>query len=238
MHRTRLHRLFLPLLSAALLLVACTGTVDTVRAAAEEKLRQTLARQFGRQLSATLDVIVQGLGAAGGFLDNPLVRVLLPPPVGLVIDVARDFHQNPRAALLETLMNRAAEQAIPGAGPILRTMLGDMGRSDMQSLFEAGRTATTDHLRATAASAVHDALLPVISENLAANGAIAIYGELLKAHEWAVLIADIPATAQAVAAEDLGEYVTARAVDGLFRTLGDKELLIREGIADLAPNEW
>src|SRR5690606_6309597 len=121
------------------------------------------------------------------------------------------FHQNPRAALLETLMNRAAEQAIPGAGP----MLGDMGRSDMQSLFEAGRTATTDHLRATAASAVHDALLPVISENLAANGAIAIYGELLKAHEWAVLIADIPATAQAVAAEDLGEYVTARAVDGL-----------------------
>jgi len=151
-----------------------------------------------------------------------------------VIDVARDFKQNPRAALLETVMNRAAEQAIPGAGPILQAVLADMDKADMQGLFDAGKTATTDHLKEKAGSAVREALLPVISEKLAAGGAEEIYGELLKAHQATTLIAGTPDDAPPpVAPEDLDDYVTDRAVDGLFRALGDREALIREGIANL-----
>ena len=190
MHRTP-HR-FAVLLAAALLLTACTNTLDNLKVAAGDPLRTTLAHHFTRQFGKGIGAVIQGLAAEGGFLDNPLVRVLLPPPVGLVIDVTRDFQQNPRAALLETLMNRAAEQAIPGAGPILQTVLADMDKTDMQALFNAGRTATTDHLRQKAGGAVREALLPVISEKLAAGGAVEIYGELLKAHQAATLIAGTP----------------------------------------------
>src|SRR5690606_40846793 len=107
------------LLAAALLLTACANTVDNLKVAASDTLRNTLAFHFSRQFGKSIGVVIQGLAAEGGFLDNPLVRVLLPPPVGLVIDVARDSKQNPRAAPLETVLNRAAEQAIPGAGPVL-----------------------------------------------------------------------------------------------------------------------
>ncbi|MDY0069574.1 MAG: DUF4197 domain-containing protein [Porticoccaceae bacterium] len=232
MHRTP-HRLAV-LLAAALLLTACANTVDNLKVAAGDTLRNTLAFHFSRQFGKSIGVVIQGLAAEGGFLDNPLVRVLLPPPVGLVIDVARDFKQNPRAALLETVMNRAAEQAIPGAGPILQAVLADMDKADMQGLFDAGKTATTDHLKEKAGSAVREALLPVISEKLAAGGAVEIYGELLKAHQATTLIAGTPDDAPPpVAPEDLDDYVTDRAVDGLFRALGDREALIREGIANL-----
>ena len=61
-----------------------------------------------------------------------------------------------------------------------------------------------------------------------------IYGELLKAHQAATLIAGTPEDSpDPVAAEDLDAYVTDRAVEGLFRALGDRETLIRDGIANL-----
>ena len=44
------------------------------------------------------------------------MRVLLPPPLGLVIDVARDLNDKPEAALLEIMINRAAEKCHSGGG--------------------------------------------------------------------------------------------------------------------------
>ncbi len=232
MPRTTLR--LLPLLAAALLLAACAGSVDNMKLATEAKLRQTLTSHFTRQFGRGITTVVQGLAVEGGFLDNPLVRILLPPPMGLVIDVARDFHHNPRAALLETLMNRAAENAVPGAAPILQAVLATLDSGDRQSLFEAGKTAATDHLRAVAGEAVHQALLPVIAENLVESGAVKLHGELLRAHQAAGLLGgDLSGDEPWVAEGELDEYVTARTVDGLFRLIGNREALVRDGIASL-----
>lgn len=227
------YRLVIILLTAVML-TACVNTMDNMKLAAQEKFRQTLAYHFTRQFGKGIGVVIEGLAVQGGFLDNPLVRILLPPPVGLVIDVARDFQQNPRAVLLESLMNHAAEQAIPGAGPILQTLITEISQGDSQNLFAAGKTAATDYLREKAGGAVYDALLPVVSEDLAASGALEIYGELLKAHETAAIITGIPeGETPPVAVDELDDYVTRKTVDGLFRMLGDRETLIRDGITSI-----
>lgn len=224
----------LSLLAAVLLLAGCVTTLDEVKQGAQQALRNALAFHFKRQFMSGVELVTQGLAGEGGYLDNPLVRILLPPPVGLVIDVARDLHRNPGAALLETLMNRAAEQAVPVAGPILQAVLRDMDTADAQDLLAAGQTATTDYLRARAGHAVHEALRPVVSEKLAQSGAVALYEDLLHDREIAVLVAGLPARAASpVAPGALDDYVTGRAVDGLFRTLEQREDLIRESIAQL-----
>ena len=228
-----IYRLVLSLVTA-LLLTACVNTVDNMKLAAQEKFRQTLAYHFTRQFGKGIGVVVQGLAAQGSFLDNPLVRILLPPPVGLVIDVARDFQQNPRAVLLESLMNHAAEQAVPGAGPILQTLITEISAGDSTNLFAAGKTAATDYLREKAGGAVYDALLPVVAQDLAASGAVEIYAELLKAHEATALVTGMAdGEAPPVAADELDDYVTRKTVDGLFRMLGDRETLIRDGISNM-----
>ncbi|TNE81661.1 MAG: DUF4197 family protein, partial [Gammaproteobacteria bacterium] len=100
------------ILAACLMLAACTSSLEGLQQYAQDKLQQSVAAEFGRQLGRGINAVVTELGAEGGYLDDPLVRILLPPPLGMVIGVARDLHANPEAAALEILMNRAAEQAI------------------------------------------------------------------------------------------------------------------------------
>ncbi len=222
----------LHLLAANLLLVGCAGGLDNVKHGAQQAFRNTLAVHFSRQFFVGVDLVIQALAAEGGYLDNPLVRILLPPPVGLVIDVARDLHRNPKAALLETLINRAAEHAVPGAGPILQSVLREMDQADARGLFAAGRTATTDYLREKAGGAVHNALQPMISERLEMNGAVELYEELLQDPDIAALAAGAPhSTLPPVTPNNLDDYVTRKAVDGLFKMLEQRESSIRESIS-------
>jgi hypothetical protein len=259
-----------------------------VAMAAQEKLQRTLANQFMRKLGDGVDRVVGGLSAAGGYLDNPLVQILLPPPMGVVLAVARDLHADPKATALEHLMNHAAEAAIPGAGPILRAAVRGITPADAQTLLQGGTTAASDYLVERTRGALLEALSPVIAENLAKSGAQEVYESALKAYELQkrvaltseeVLRASVP---EAIAAEiavpqprhpletvaevllppalpdvvteagripgaeaaamilaheppqDLGEYVTGKAIDGLFSALGQHERLIRRELQAMA----
>jgi hypothetical protein len=225
----------IPLLAASLLLAACAGTLANVQHGAQTALHNTLAFHFNRRFADAVGTVIRGLAMEGGYLDNPLVRILLPPPVGLVIDVARDLHHDPRAALLETLMNRAAEHAVPVAGPVLQAVLRDMDKTHPQGLFAAGKTATTEYLREKAGGAVQDALLPVVAAKLAENGAVAVYEQLLADEGIAALVTDTPESmVTPVSPGNLDRYVTEMAVDGLFKTLAQHEVQVRESVNRLA----
>jgi hypothetical protein len=185
----------------------------------------------------------------GGFLDDPLVRILLPPPLGLAIGIAKDLQQNPEAVLLETLLNQAAETTIPVAGPILKNIVMNMDEPNLESLLDAGNTAATDYLKEKGGAVVQEVLLPAITEELHLNGAVELYGKLLKARETVdqvtETVADVQqqietaqqqietvqhqaAALQTVTQEQLGQYVAEQAMSGLFKKVADEELSIRE----------
>jgi hypothetical protein len=272
-------------LLCVLLLSSCSpGGVSqmphNVAMAAQEKLQRTLANQFMKKLGEGVDRVVGGLSVAGGFLDNPLVRVLLPPPMGLVLAVARDLHADPKATALEHLMNHAAEAAIPGAGPILRAAVRGITPADAQALLQGDTTAASDFLMERTRGALLEALSPVVAESLQKSGATEVYAGALRAYELQKSIAlaseealrgsvpqgiaeivvpqprhpldsmaevllpaalpdVITATGTIPGAEaaamilahqpppDLGEYVTGKAVEGLFGALAQQERLIR-----------
>ncbi|POP54201.1 hypothetical protein C0068_02735 [Zhongshania marina] len=213
--------------------------VNDMSLAAQAKFQQILANKFAQKLAAGIDLVVEQLTVEGGFLDDPLVRILLPPPVGLVIDVARDFNDNPQAALLETLMNRAAENAIPVAGPILKTVLANMNADTLQTLVNSPRSAATDVLIAEGGEEVQQALLPLVTQSLTENGAIKIYSDLMQVYsnidaaENAVANSNEQAVVESVSPDALGEYVVKQAVGGLFKKVAAKELAVRESLDDM-----
>ena len=227
------------LVLATLLSSGCASMVNDMSLASQAKLQQILANKFAQKLEAGIDLVVEQLTVDGGFLDDPLVRILLPPPVGLVIDVARDFNDNPQAALLETLMNRAAENAIPVVGPILKSVLANMNADTLQTLVNSPRSAATDVLIAEGGEEVQQALLPLVTQSLTENGAIKIYSDLMQVYsnidaaENAVANSNEQAVVESVSPDALGEYVVKQAVGGLFKKVAAKELAVRESLDDM-----
>jgi hypothetical protein len=200
--------------------------------AAQQQLQRMLAAQFTRRFTDGIDYVVGTLQQTGGFLDNPLVRILLPPPMGLVLGIVRDVREAPDAALLEVLMNRAAEAAIPGAGPILKSTLTSLAMGEMEAVLAGGRSAATELLETRTRTALQEALAPVIAETLADSGADEVYERMLQLYEIkrgveTGVLMDEPQ-------RDLGAYVTERAVDGVFTRLAREEQRVRDELDRLA----
>ncbi|MFP5506001.1 MAG: DUF4197 domain-containing protein [Gammaproteobacteria bacterium] len=233
---------------AALLLTGCTGGLDTLQQdltrTAQEQLLKTLAGHYTRALGDGVGAVVDTLSRPGGYLDNPLIRILLPPPVLLALDIARELHTDPETPLLDVLVNHAAEQAIPGAAPILRAAIDQITPGEARTLLEAGTTAGTEYLKAQTLGALREALNPQIAAALEANGALQAYISLAKppasptlpttlppAERPADLVADsLPEHTAQPAAPTLEDYVTEQAIDGLFKALAEEEARIRAEI--------
>ena len=226
-------------LIAVLFLSSCTpGGLQTLQddltRAAQEQLKSTLATHFKTEMGKGLDTVISGLAQAGGYLDNPLVRILLPPPLGLAIGIAHDLSIDPQATLLETLINQAAEQAIPGAAPILQTALSQITPTQARVLLDGANTAGTEHLKAQTLETLQTVLTPIITEKLGVNGAQQVYSELLTAQQSQY---GPPRPEEVAAASaptpDLGQYVTQQAVTGMFDMLGTREASIREDLRSI-----
>lgn len=220
-----------------LLTAACGSMLDGMQQAVGSRVQQMLAKSFGEKLLAGVDWVIDGLAQEGGFLNDPLVRILMPPPLGLIVGVAQDLRADPQAALLETLMNRAAENAIPVAGPLLKEVVMNMDSATLVSLVDAPKGTATEYLKEKGGAVIQQALLPAVSKNLQENGAVKLYGELLQAHKEANVAASAVETAtgemavvESVAPEQLGHYVAEQAVGGLFKKMAVKELAIRDEI--------
>lgn len=236
----------------AFLLSSCTAPdyeamqAHMAKVAAAEA-RQRLASAFFRQFNVGVDSVLAGLAAEGGFLDNPLVKILLPPPLGLLVDVGQAFHNDPQAALLDTLLNQAATNAVPGASGILKAAVQDIVLSgDAEQLFY-GNISVSDYLKEQTGQRLQKRLKPAVRNALANNGADKLYRELsgmaaivngmgdeLDETQTVSFWEDGAATAEEVASVPPGkldDYVTAKAVDGIFKALAAKEAQLREQMA-------
>lgn len=228
----------------SMVLSSCSSFVDSAKLTTQVTFQQFLANQFGQQLEKGIDSVIEQLTMKGGYLDDPLVRILLPPPLGLVIGIARGLQENPQATILETLINQAAENTIPVAGPILKNIVTNMTTPTLENLMTAGNTAATDYLKERSGVLMQSVLLPVITEELHVNGAIELYGKFLEAKEIAEQIPATQAddnplsdtfehpasTVEMVTPELLGNYVAEQAMSGLFKKVAAKELSIRKSV--------
>lgn len=237
-------RRFNLLILVSLIFCSCTSFVDGVKDTAQFQVKYFLSTRFSQLLEKGIDTVIDQLAQKGGFLDDPLVRIMLPPPIGLAIGIARNLQKDPQAKLLEVLINQAAENTIPVAGPILKNIIKDMNTFSIKELIDSGDKAVTAYLKEEGGKAINEVLLPAVTKELHLNGAIELYGKLLKAREKAEEMAlkaeevknKIETAKQKasdikdVTPEELGQYVADQAMSGLFKKVADKELEIRESL--------
>ncbi|MCP5152394.1 MAG: DUF4197 domain-containing protein [Chromatiales bacterium] len=163
---------------------------------------------------------VSELGRGDGFLGNPSVRIPIPESLRPVEKALRTFGQGRYADELVTTMNRAAEGAVPQAGPILGDAIREMTVEDAQRILSGPDDAATQYFRKVGDKRLTAALRPLVEQATSRAGVTAAYkGAIGKAGPAAGLLAQ--------QAPDLDGYVTDKALDGLFAMIAAEEKRIR-----------
>jgi hypothetical protein len=160
------------------------------------------------------------LGKSGGFLDNPKVRIPLP---GVLNDAAKLLEftgQKQRVDDLITAMNRAAEAAVPQAQALLIGAVKAMGVDDARKILSGGENSVTQFFAGKTRDPLGIKFLPIVTR---ATEKVALAD---KYNAVAGKAANLGLMDRKDA--NVQQYVTTKALDGLYLMIGEEEKKIRQ----------
>lgn len=202
----------------ALLLPSC----DTLKQALSEPttaeigsgLKQAL--EFGINEGATL------LSKRDGYFKSPY-KILLPEEARRVTNRLKII---PGFSDLENVivekLNHAAEDAAKSAAPIFVNAINEMTFDDALGILMGPQNAATQYLNSKTYTPLYQKFQPVIVTSLNKFNAIEYWADAINAYNKIPLVEKVN--------PKLDEYVTGKALDGLFAMVAQKELAIRTDI--------
>jgi hypothetical protein len=177
-------------------------------------------------LSQGIDTAVAQLGAHNGFLNDPKVSIPLPPVLEKADRALRMVGMGGDADTLKATMNHAAEAAVADAKPVFKRALQHMTVEDAKRVLTGGDDAGTQYFRNATSTELSAQFKPVVARETAKLKLASRYDEY----------AGKAASLGLISAQDanLNDYVTAKALDGLFSRIADEERAIRKDPLDQA----
>jgi hypothetical protein len=159
------------------------------------------------------------LGRPDGFLKNDKVRIPLPDSLKKAESVLKVMGQGKRVDELKTSMNRAAEAAVPEAKTLLVDAIKNMSVEDAKGVLTGGEDAATQYFRKVSGAKLHDRFLPIVGKTVNRYQLSAQYDRIAGTASQAGLIGKEQS--------NMAEYVTNKALDGLFLMIAEEEKAIR-----------
>lgn len=170
-------------------------------------------------LNKGTDSAIGKLGKTDGFLGNPQVRIPLPDSLQRADKMLNRLGMGKYTQDLQVSMNRAAEMAVPEARTLLVKAIKDMSVKDAKNILTGGDTAATEYFRSKTSADLTARFLPIVTEATRKVQLAQKYDEVAgKASGLGLLNKD-----QA----NLEQYVTQKALDGLFLMMAEEEKAIR-----------
>ena len=207
-------RAFLTFLTC-LLLAASAHALDLADISGKDAnggLKEALTQGAGKAVDL--------LGKKDGFLANPKVKIPLPESVQKVEGLLRGLGMGKKADELVTAMNRAAEAAVPEAKTLLVNSIKQMSVEDAKGILTGGDDAATQYFRRTTSAPLTEIFKPMVKTAMAKVQVAKKYEQLAgKASSYGL-----------VREEDaqLENYVTKKALDGLYLMIAEEEKAIRK----------
>jgi hypothetical protein len=183
-------------------------------------------------LAKGLQQAVAKLGNEGGFLTNLNVKIPMPEQLRKVESALRAMNQDKLADDFVATMNHAAEQAVPEAGTVFADTLRQMTIEDAKSILSGPDDAATQYFRTTTQTDLYAKFYPIVQQATAKTGVTAAYKNLMAKANVAQGLGRVgSALGGSLLGEDslnLDEYVTNKAMDGLFKMVAEEEKQIRQ----------
>ena len=189
-------------------------------------------------LTIATDTAVSIVSKVDGYYKDEIIKILLPPEADIIVDNLNNpllqglgFDQ-----LIEDVIfkiNRAAEDAATEAAPIFWGAITEITITDGYNILHGEDTAATHFLREHTFSELHQLFAPKMQNSLNKD----IVAGVSAQETWSTLTGQYNTIANSIVGQlaglepvntNLGEWVTTKALDGLFVKIADEEKAIRE----------
>lgn len=170
-------------------------------------------------LKVGTQAVVKRLGKEGGFNLDPAIRIPLPGPIARADSALKTFGMGSLTADLETRMNRAAELAAPKAGALFVSAIQKMTVTDAQAILTGPQDSATQYLRKAMGPQLAKEIQPIIAQSLSEAGAVKAYDAVTSSYAKLPLAASLKT--------NMNDYVTNKALDGIFYYVAQEEAAIR-----------
>lgn len=168
------------------------------------------------------------LGRTDGFLGNPKVKIPLPGAMEKAEGLMRGLGMGKQADELITAMNRAAEAAVPEAKVLLVNAVKEMSIDDAKGILTGGKDAGTKYFKRKTEGPLGEKFLPIVQKAIEKVELKKTYEKFAKKGAQFGLVKEKDA--------QLENYVTEKALDGLYLMIAEEEKAIRENPVGAAGN--
>jgi len=217
------------------------GQLDGLLKKASEKIKAKSAAasssKSGSILASNLDVAsglkealqkgvskqVTKLTAVDGFYQNEAVKILFPEELQKVDKTLRSIGMSSLADEGIKVLNRAAEDAVKEATPIFVNAITTMKIADAKNILLGADNAATSYLQTSTSTTLYSKFSPVIQQSLEKVGADKIWANIISKYNKVPLVTKVN--------PDLKDYVTNKAMEGVFTMISVEEKDIRTNIA-------
>ncbi|MFT5661765.1 MAG: uncharacterized membrane protein YheB (UPF0754 family) [Sulfurimonas sp.] len=193
-------------------------------------------------LKQGVDYAVKELSKEDGYLNNASVKIPLPDGLSNTESMIRKMGGDKMADDFIDSMNEAAAKAAVKATPIFVNAIDKMSIDDAKKILASNENAATDYFKTHTTDDLKKMMKPIIEESMAENNVASYYDTLNEYYDSTVKtmvenesIRDMAKNfgmeqymPKGTTDEQLDDYVTRNAIDGLFKMIALKEAEIRK----------
>ena len=250
-------RIVLPLLGLVLLLggVTLSGCDKLNEVVSQLGLsNEDIVKGLRTALDSSANASSLAASKLNGFLMNELIKIAAPPEVVDLKSALDNVAANPLANVafiavakgsansflsnsmddLVASINHAAEKGSEQAYPIFKKAITEMTITDGLKILQGGKTSATDYLREKTykdlVAAFAEPIRSVVESGEVSRLWKPVAEKYNKVGPWVSgkSLAGYTFTGPEHVNEDLSEYITEKAMDGLFKLVAQEEAAIRE----------
>ena len=162
------------------------------------------------------------LSAVNGYFGNASVKILFPPQAQKAEKTLRQLGLGKLCDNVILSLNRAAEDAAKQAKPIFLNALKQMSIKDVTNILLGSQDAATQYFKNATTNQLTLSFKPVIEVSLNKVGATKYYSDAANEYNKVPFVRKMN--------PDISDYVTQKAIDGLFFEIALEELNIRKNL--------
>lgn len=182
----------------------------------------TVVKGLKEALAKGTERAVTQVARPDGYFGNQLIKIMLPARVQTAADILATLGYQQQVDEVVLTMNRAAEMAAPKAAAIFADAIRQMSIEDANTILGGGETAATEFFARKTRAKLFDTFKPSVVKSMDQVGTARAYKAMIGKYDLAPVaaLAGFPSL-------DLDNYVTNKALDGLFTMVAAEEKKIR-----------
>jgi hypothetical protein len=226
------------LMIAILVFTGCAELLKVLQSAGDVPLTEAeVINGLKEALSTGAKISADRLSKENGYYGDALIKILLPDEAKMVVDNISKIPGGDK--LVEDVIlriNRAAEDAAKEVAPIFINSVKQMTITDAFNILNGADDAATNYLKNT----TYNELYALYKPKIQASTEKKIIGNISTKDSWTTLTSKWNTLANSIAGKlanlkpvntDLDEFLTSKALYGMFLKVQDEELKIRKEVS-------